>query len=64
MFCNCRACRAAKRKGLVLGSRRMGYFSNGIFGWSQVSDYIPYFKFMKGRKHIRSWSKKDKNTQD
>lgn len=48
-FCRCKACKRAARKGKVLGSRTMGFFYDGIFGFCSVSDYVPFRKFAKGR---------------
>lgn len=48
-FCNCRQCRKARKRGLVLGKRISGYFSQGVFGWGFVSDYVRHPKFAKGR---------------
>lgn len=47
-FCNCADCKRAKRKGLVLGDRSEGYFSQGVFGWGRVSAYVSFPRFAKG----------------
>ena len=50
-FCNCKRCkRLRKEKGVVLGSRNMGFWLNGVFGWMKVSDYVRHHKFVKGRR--------------
>lgn len=48
-YCNCNDCKKARRKGKILGGRIEGYFSQGVFGWCSVSDYVPFRKFQKGR---------------
>jgi hypothetical protein len=47
IYCTCRACKRARREGKVLGDRRQGYFSNGVFGFGRVSDYIRWAKFAR-----------------
>jgi hypothetical protein len=49
-FCDCKRCVKLRKKGLVLGTRREGYFMNGVFGWNVVSDYVRHVKFSKGKK--------------
>lgn len=49
-FCDCKQCKKARRKGKVLGSRIVGYFSQGVFGWGSVSDYVFHPKFVRGRR--------------
>jgi hypothetical protein len=59
MFCKCKDCKRARRKGKILGTRIMGFWGM----WSgkpeyyhgPVSDYVPFPKFMKGRR------RKDRN---
>jgi hypothetical protein len=59
-FCNCSRCRSLrKRKGVVLGTRRMGYFSQGIFGFGNVSDYVRLPKFQPGRRPHGEFDRKD-----
>lgn len=57
-FCDCYTCRKLrKRKGLVLGSRRMGfwlpagrYSDEKQYYFGNVSDYVPHPKFKPGRR--------------
>lgn len=60
MFCSCKECKKMLRKGKILGTRPKGFW---IKGWStgeyeyyygNVSDYVPFRKFSRGR------SRKDK----
>lgn len=49
--CHCKDCKKAKRRGLVLGSRRMTYWRDGMLNiMSSVSDYVPYHRYQKGRR--------------
>lgn len=48
--CGCKACKKMARKGMVLGSRNMGYWHNGQFGFGSVSDYVPFPRFAKGKR--------------
>ena len=52
-FCNCKPCRKAQRKGLVLGTRQMGFWrdwGNGVeYYLGPVSDYVQHIRFAKGR---------------
>lgn len=41
-FCNCNRCKAARRAGLVLGSRPYGNYS--------VAAYVPFPPFRSGRR--------------
>lgn len=50
MYCRCKQCKKAKRKGLILGTRRMYIHKYG--GWMNVSDYVPYHKYQKGRRPL------------
>ena len=61
-LCGCKDCKKARRKGLVLGSRKMGFWLVPDLGepeyyYGDVSDYVPYRKFQKGRR------RKDVNTR-
>lgn len=53
--CKCKQCKVAKRKGLVLGTRRMTYWlvragkSPELYS-GPVSDYVPYHRYQKGRR--------------
>jgi hypothetical protein len=59
-FCNCNRCRnLRRRKGVVLGSRRMGYFSQGLFGFGWVSDYVRHPKFQPGRRPDAEFDRKN-----
>jgi hypothetical protein len=59
-FCNCKRCRTLqKRQGVVLGTRRMGYFSQGVFGFGTVSDYVRHPKFQPGRRPVAGFDRKD-----
>ena len=54
-FCSCKQCKKAKRKGLILGTRRMTFWLIGHSGKPEVysgpvSDYVPYHRFRKGRR--------------
>jgi hypothetical protein len=55
-LCSCKDCKKARRKGLVLGSRMMGYWlktnqtSEPEYYYGNVSTYVPYPKFQKGRR--------------
>ena len=56
-FCNCYTCRKVRKtKGTVLGTRLVGYFSNGVFGFSKVSDYVRHHKFQPGRRLISKFN--------
>ena len=53
-FCNCKDCKKMKRRGLVLGSRNMGFWIRGFHGqieyyYGNVRAYVPHPKFAKGR---------------
>ena len=55
-FCDCKDCKRAKRRGLVLGTRRASFFIN-VGGTVQhydgpVSDYVPYHRWQKGRRPV------------
>lgn len=59
-FCNCSRCRILRKtKGVVLGTRRMGYFSQGVFGFGAVSDYVRHPKFQPGRRPDAQFDRKD-----
>lgn len=47
MYCNCRDCRVARRKGKVLGSRLLKHL--GVHAY-HVSVYVAYHKWQKGRR--------------
>jgi hypothetical protein len=54
-FCRCKQCKKQRRKGKILGSRVMSFWLewNGAYVYNKdlsVSDYVPFPKFMKGRK--------------
>lgn len=55
-FCGCRDCKKARRKGLVLGSRRMGFWVKSFNGdhyehyLGNVSAYVRHPKFAKGKR--------------
>lgn len=55
MFCTCKACKKAKRKGLALGSRRMGFWIKSFNGdhyeyyLGNVSAYVRHPKLARGR---------------
>jgi hypothetical protein len=56
-FCHCKRCRKAKRKGLILGTRRATFWLVGYSGRVElydgpVSDYVPYHRFSKGRRPV------------
>ncbi len=46
-YCDCRDCKRARRKGLILGSRLLKHLGAGAY-W--ISDYVFHRKFAKGRK--------------
>lgn len=54
-FCSCRPCKVMKRKGFVLGTRRMGFWIKSIaseeyeYYFGPVSAYVPHPKFATGR---------------
>lgn len=60
-FCTCRDCKRARRKGLVLGSRKLGNFFRGVFGFARVSDYVPHHKFQPGRRPDPQFDRRDPN---
>jgi hypothetical protein len=55
-LCSCKDCKKERRKGLVLGSRKMGYWlkidqtSEPEYCYGNVSTYVSYPKFQKGRR--------------
>ena len=56
-FCRCKRCKVARRKGLILGTRRAVYwlFRNGkreLYD-GPVSDYVPYHRWRKGRRPLQ-----------
>ena len=58
MFCRCKDCKKMKRKGKVLGSRKMGFWLENLDGthsyyFGPVSCYVDHPKFMKGRRERR-----------
>lgn len=59
MFCDCKRCRRLRRKGLVLGAKREGYFSNGVFGWGSVSAYVRFHKFLPGRRPVAKFDRRN-----
>jgi hypothetical protein len=51
-FCQCKDCRKAKKKGLILGTRRARHFQSGFTPDGMrgpFSDYVPYHRYQKGR---------------
>lgn len=53
--CHCKRCRKEKRKGRILGSRHMTFWTdrwNGVVELysGQVSDYVPYHRYQKRRR--------------
>lgn len=48
-FCGCKRCKAARRKGLVLGAR---WERSWKYGMAKVSAYVPYHRWAKGRRPI------------
>lgn len=57
-FCNCKSCKRLRRKGLVLGTRYMGfwlsrvYYNNAVpqYYFGPVSDYVTHPRFAPGRR--------------
>jgi hypothetical protein len=47
-WCGCKQCKKAKRKGLILGTRLT--YKGGEAGPYSVSDYVPWFRFRRGRR--------------
>lgn len=45
--CDCKRCKKARRKGLILGSRWEFSWKHGL---CRVSDYVPYHRWQKGRR--------------
>lgn len=59
-FCHCKRCRTLrKRKGVVLGTRRLGFFYEGLFGFGMVSDYVRHPKFQPGRRPDDRFDRRD-----
>jgi len=54
--CRCKDCKVARRSGLTLGSRKMGFWISDSpsgepeYYYGSVSDYVPCLKFQKGRR--------------
>ncbi|AMO44268.1 hypothetical protein vBRpoSV10_215 [Ruegeria phage vB_RpoS-V10] len=61
--CQCKDCKKARRKGLVLGSRRMGFWCARIIGYGveyylgSVSAYVPHPRLAKGKRLRREQNK-------
>ncbi len=47
MFCTCKDCKAAKRKGYVLGSRLLKHLGSKAY---YVSAYVKYHRYNKGKR--------------
>ena len=62
MFCQCKACKKMKRKGKILGTRQMGFWADYgsleqgpfYYYYGNVSDYVPYHRYRKGRVYKRN----------
>ncbi len=50
-FCSCHQCKAARRKGLILGARWQQSWKDGLM---KVSGYVPYHRFVRGRRPDQS----------
>lgn len=48
IFCHCKHCRKAKKKGLILGSKRRGMFKGYPTG--AFDAYVRYHRYAKGRR--------------
>lgn len=48
-FCDCKDCKNQRRKGKILGDRRMGFWLDGQYYLGNVSAYVNFPKFMRGR---------------
>ena len=62
-WCTCRQCKSARRLGLILGSRYMNYWRDGVYNHSvSVSDYVQFPKWRKGKriKRLKNKEIKDK----
>jgi hypothetical protein len=59
MYCRCKDCKKMKRKGKILGSRKMGFWlvdqftGTTYYYYGSVSDYVNFPKFMKGKRPSR-----------
>jgi hypothetical protein len=63
-FCGCKDCKKMKRKGKILGSRIMGYWMDTYgddrkyeYYYGNVSDYVPFARFAKGKRVRRAENK-------
>jgi hypothetical protein len=55
-MCGCKPCKKMRKKGYILGTRKMGFWltfgNEGTpeYYYGKVSDYVPYHRWQKGRR--------------